>query len=372
MTATIPLHGTCDPRFDTVRDAFAENFAEHGEIGAALSVFHRGDCVVDLWAGTADLRTGHAWQEDTLCGVLSATKGVTATCVNILIDRGVLDPAAPVATYWPEFARAGKAEITVAWLLSHQAGLPRLDAPLPLEQALRWNPMIDALAVQKPSWTPGTAHGYHPQTFGWLAGELIRRIDGRSVSAFLAEEIAEPLQLDLHIGLPTAEHHRLARLVFNESPDRATPRRPPIALTTPPIDFTDAGTFLAEMPAVNGVATARALAHLYAALIDPAAPLLSPATIAAATTEQVSGHDVTLQAPTRFGLGYSLHSQTFPLLSESSFGHSGKGGSLAFADTADQLAVAYIPNHLLSGYGHDPRRTALFEALRRALGQQCR
>ncbi|MFD6156473.1 serine hydrolase domain-containing protein [Nocardia sp. NPDC060256] len=367
MTATVAIHGSCAPQFAVVGDAFAENFARHGEIGASLSVFHHGECVVDLWGGVADPRTGRPWQEDTLCGLFSTAKGVTATCVHSLIDRGMLDPAAPVAAYWPEFAQSGKAEVTVAWLLSHQAGLPRIDNPLPLEQALRWTPMITALAAQKPYWTPGTAHGYHPLTFGWLAGELIRRIDGRSVSAFLAEEIAQPLQLDLHLALPADQLHRLAHLIFTESPDRAASRRPSLAVTTSPIDLTDTRTYLAEIPSF-GVATARALAHLYAALIDPAAPLLSPATLAAATAEQVSGHDLTLRAPTRFGLGYSLPSRTFPLLTDTSFGHSGKGGSLAFADPAYHLAVGYIPNHLLSGYGHDPRRSVLFEALHKALG----
>jgi CubicO group peptidase (beta-lactamase class C family) len=265
MTAAIRICGTCDPRFALVRDAFAENFTRRGDIGAGLSVFHRDECVVDIWAGTADPRTGVPWQQDTLCGVFSSTKGVTATCVNMLVNRGVLDPAAPVATYWPEFAQSGKTGITVAGLLSHQAGLPKLDVPLPLEQALQWTPMIDALAKQKPWWVPGTAHGYHPQTFGWLAGELVRRIDGRTVSTFLAEELAGPLQLDLHIGLPTAQHHRLARLIFTESPNHRTGSRPALApVTTPPIDFTDTRTFLAEIPSSSGVATARALARLCA------------------------------------------------------------------------------------------------------------
>lgn len=210
------INGVVAAGFEPVREAFAANFARHGDIGAAVCVYQDGRPVVDLWGGTADADTGRPWTRDTLQLVYSATKGATASAAHLLAQRGALDLDAPVATYWPEFAANGKADIPVRWLLSHQAGVVALDQPVPLAEALAWQPMVAALAAQRPQWTPGTAHGYHGRTWGWLVGEVIRRVSGRTPGRFFADEIAAPLGLDFFIGLPTSERDRVSRMVYQQ------------------------------------------------------------------------------------------------------------------------------------------------------------
>ena len=177
----IVIEGDVVPGFERVRDVFGDNFEGHGDVGAAVCVYRHGRKVVDLWGGLADAGTGRPWTRDTLQLVYSATKAATATCAHLLAQRGELDLDRPVAWYWPEFAAQGKADIPVRWLLSHRAGLPVIDNPMPLADLLAWDPMAAALAAQRPVWEPGTAHGYHGRTFGWLVGEVIRRVSGRSV-----------------------------------------------------------------------------------------------------------------------------------------------------------------------------------------------
>jgi CubicO group peptidase (beta-lactamase class C family) len=238
-----PIHGTTHARFRAVKDAFAANFSDHGEIGAAVCVYVGGRCVVDLWGGIADLTTGTAWAEDTLQYVFSTTKGFTATCAHLLVQRGELDLDAPVADYWPEFAAHGKHHILIRWLLSHRAGLPALDTPIPLADALAWHPMITALAAQRPLWPPGSTHGYHAQTFGWLVGEVIRRITGQTPGTFFADNIATPLNLDAYIGLPAAHRHRVSRLIeppVDVHTDSSALRRAS-AVTTPALTPTTLG-----------------------------------------------------------------------------------------------------------------------------------
>src|SRR3990172_7356382 len=198
MTTTIEVHGVCDSRFAAVRDAFAENFASRGEIGAAAR--------------------SRPWQRDTIVNVFSATKGVVTVCALRLADQGLLDIDAPVATYWPEFAQAGKAELPVRYLLSHRAGLPAIREPLPKGSLVQWDTMTAALAAQEPWWEPGTAHGYHVLTFGWLVGEVVRRISGKSPGAYLRDEIAGPLGLDFHIGLEEEHDARTAEVVQASAP----------------------------------------------------------------------------------------------------------------------------------------------------------
>ncbi|MEO7193942.1 MAG: serine hydrolase domain-containing protein [Pseudonocardiaceae bacterium] len=366
-----PIHGTTDPRFQAVRDAFAANFRDHGDVGAALCVYHRGRRVVDLWGGIADPTHGAPWVEDTLQYVFSTTKGFTATCAHLLAQRGELDLDAPVADYWPEFAAAGKHHIPVRWLLSHRAGLPALDTPIPLADALAWHPMTTALAAQHPLWPPGSAHGYHAQTFGWLVGEVIRRITGRTPGAFFADDIAGPLGLDAYIGLPPAHQQRVSRLI--EPPgaghtDSAALRRAS-ALTTPRIDPNDPRVHAAEIPSSNGITTARALARFYNALIDPTegCSLLTPATLTAATIPQSDALDRTLGVHTRFGLGYALTSATFPLFGPGSFGHGGRGGSLGAAHPPSRTTVGYVMNHMRTGLTTDRRFTNLARAITTSL-----
>ncbi|MBF6191694.1 serine hydrolase domain-containing protein [Nocardia implantans] len=381
------IEGTADAGYQAVREAFAANFTEHGDIGAAVCVYRDGRPVVDLWGGTADPGTGRGWQRDTLQLVYSATKGVVATIAHLLAQRGELDLDAPVAQYWPEFAAAGKADIPVRWLLTHRAGVAALDEPVALSEALAWQPMVDALAAQAPNWRPGTAFGYHGRTYGWLVGEVIRRVSGRTPGRFLAEEIAGPLGIDFFIGLPASERARVSRLVFAPAPDLTavpeeavpeplrpllTAMRDPSALVnrafqiTDPadIDFDSPAVQAAELPASNGIGTARGLARLYAALVGEVdgTRLLTADTLAAATREQVAGTDHVLMLPGRYASGYMLPTAQMPLGGRSSFGHPGRGGSLAFADPERRLAFAYVTNHIVEG-ALDLRARSLVDAL---------
>ncbi|GAQ58054.1 esterase EstB [Streptomyces acidiscabies] len=206
------IHGEVEAGFEPVREAFAANFSQHGDIGAAVCVYRHGRPMVDLWGGIADPGTGRPWTRENLQLVYSATKGAIATAAHMLVERGALDLGAPVATYWPEFAVNGKADITVRQLLSHQAGLITLDRPVPLKDALAWHPIVAALAAQRPLWVPGTAHGYHRRTWGWLVGEVIRWVSGRTPGWFVAEEIAAPLGRDFCIGLPADRRSRVSRV----------------------------------------------------------------------------------------------------------------------------------------------------------------
>ncbi|MFG1793553.1 serine hydrolase domain-containing protein [Nocardia sp. NPDC049149] len=386
------IDGTVAPGFEAVREAFAANFAEHGEVGAAVCVYRDGRPVVDLWGGIADPETGRAWERDTIQLVYSATKGVTTTLAHLLVQRGLLDLDAPVAQYWPEFAAAGKDAIPVRWLLTHQAGLAALDKPVRLVDALAWTPMVEALAAQAPNWPPGTAHGYHGRTFGWLVGEVIRRVTGRTVGQVLAEDVAAPYDVDFFIGLPPAEQYRVSRLVFAPQPDfAAIPEdliperlRPVLAalqdpdslanrafqITDPPdLDFNSPDVHAAEIPASNGIGTARGLARLYAALVGDldGHRLLTPETLSAATREQVAGTDLVITLEDRYATGYMLPTPELPLGGPHSFGHPGRGGSLAFADPTRGLAFAYTPNYIIEN-AVDLRARNLVDAMESALG----
>lgn len=386
------IDGEVAAGFEPVREAFAANFERHGDIGAAVCVYADGRPVVDLWGGTADPDTGRPWERDTLQLVYSATKGATATAAHLLAQRGALDLDVPVVKYWPEFAAKGKAETPVRWLLSHQAGLVALDEPVPLADALAWQPMVAALAVQRPLWTPGTEHGYHGRTWGWLVGEVIRRVSGRTPGSFFAEEIAAPLGLDFFIGLPVSERDRVSRMVYQQPetdlttvPMESIPEelhelvaawRDPDSLSnrafrvTEPaeIDFNAREVQAAELPASNGIGTARGLARMYAALIGEVdgVRLFTPETLAAAAAEQVSGPDRVMVAPSRFSSGYMLPTGTMPMAGPNSFGHTGRGGSLGFADPEHGIAFGYVMNHIIGG-PEDVRANTLVEAVRMSL-----
>jgi CubicO group peptidase (beta-lactamase class C family) len=314
---------------------------------------------------------------------------VTAVCAHRLAERGLLDLDAPVAGYWPEFAAAGKEAVTVRQLLAHQAGLPSLEPKLPVEAALVWDPAVEQLAGQAPLWPPGTRHGYHAVTYGWLVGEVIRRVTGRSVGRYLADEVAGPLGLDFWIGLPEGEEARVARLVPAAPPsreelsalpaaelDRLRAMTDPGSLlqralnpTDPPLTFNSSAVHRAELPGANGIGTARSLARLYAATIGDVdgVRLLSAETVAAATVEQSSGADEVLGMETRFGSGFFLPSSFSPLMGGRSFGHAGAGGSLAFADPERGVAFGYIMNQMHQGLAGDPRAAALVAGVRAAI-----
>lgn len=379
--------------FEPVREAFEANFARHGDIGAAVCVYRHGRPVVDLWGGIADPHTGRPWAQNTLQLVYSATKGATATAVHMLVERGALDLDAPVAKYWPEFATNGKADIPVRWLLSHRAGLVALDRPVPLKEALAWHPMVEALAAQRPLWDPGTAHGYHGRTWGWLVGEVIRRVSGHMPGRFFAEEIAALLGLDFFIGLPTTERDRVSRMVHQppdvdlttvpaelvpvELREQVAAWRDPgsfsnraYAVTDPAaIDFGSPEVQAAELPASNGIGTAHALARMYAALIGEVdgVRLLTPETLKSATGEQAAGKDQVMLIASRFSAGYMLPTGATPMTGATAFGHTGRGGSLGFADPEHGVTFGYAMNHIIGGSG-DVRAALLVDALRRSLG----
>ncbi|HEV3226591.1 MAG TPA: serine hydrolase domain-containing protein [Acidimicrobiales bacterium] len=386
------IDGLVEPGFEGVRDAFQRNFDEHDEIGAGFSLHVEGRKVVDLWGGVAEEDIGRPYTEDTLQLVFSTTKGATATCLNLLIQRGLIDPDAPVAKYWPEFAQGGKESIPVRWLMGHKAGLVTVDKHLSLDEVLAWDPIIEALEVQEPLWEPGSAHGYHAVTFGWLLGELIRKVDGRGLGQFFKEEIAEPLGLEFWIGFPESEEYRVAPMVGSLIPDDsevAPEMKELFAQFVGPDSLlgralTLNGAFetgswnsrkvhAAEIGAANGITNARSLSRMYAGLVGPladapAAPLFTKAQTDLARTTQTSGPDKCLFMETTFGLGYMTSSVFAPYGGAGSFGHAGAGGSVGFADPDNGVAVGYVMNKMLANLSGDPRTRGLIKASYDAVG----
>lgn len=380
MTATA-ISGVCVEGFEPVRDAFAANFVEPGEVGAAVAVVVDGRPVVDLWAGVADPHTGRVWEERTPVLVYSTTKGLTAVCALLLWQGGALDIDAPVAGVWPAFAAAGKGGVTTRHLLSHQAGLPVFDEPITFEECHDLDLVADRLAAQAPHWEPGTAHGYHPLTFGWLVGEVVRRATGRTVGQMLADEVAGPLGMDTWIGLPPDREAEVARLLPGRL-DLAVvdPDDPSMAFLAAILDlesltfrafavppgqldvesFNAADLHQAEWPAANGITTARSLARLYGELACDR--VLSGATLDEASRPQSAGTDRVLAIPTSFGLGFSLSSEAV-LHAPGGFGHDGAGGSVAFADRSHGLGFGYVMNQLTASLGSDRRAGRLVKAL---------
>ena len=376
------LHGFAAPRFSRVADAFADCFEKHGEVGAALCLYSGGTQVVDLWAGLADRDAGTPWREDTLGLVFSSTKGVSAICAGMLVERGVLDFDGPVASVWPEFATNGKARISLRHVLSHRAGLPAVEGKFTLERALAWQPVVEALASQAPLWEPGTAHGYHVRSYGWLLGEVVRRSTGRGISRFLADEVAAPLGLELWIGLPEELDSRVAAIIGPEPPADPAMRALLEQLTGPdtltgramtgPSDLFHYDAMWntralrgAELPSSNGIGTARALARLYAATIGEVGGirLLRPETVHRMTRVESDGPDRVLHVPTRFGLGFMLPPALAPSARPGAFGHPGAGGSLAMADPEAGFALGYVMNRMSLGVAGDPRANSLVEAV---------
>jgi CubicO group peptidase (beta-lactamase class C family) len=382
--AEVHIEGTCDPGFERVREAFAGNFAQRGDVGAAVAVTIDGRPVIDLWGGYADKQRTRPWQRDTIVNVYSATKGVAATCLNRLADNGRVDLDAPVARYWPEFAQAGKERIPVRWLLSHRAGLPAVSKPLASDALLRWDVMAAALAEQEPWWEPGTRHGYHALTFGYLVGEVVRRVDGRSLGTYCREEIARPLQIDFHIGLDARDDARCAEMIAPMPPVPGAPHAIPTAAPDPnsmaakamnnpagAMRFSTVNSRAwrgAEVPAANGHTNARALARFYGALARggelDGVRVLSPAQIERCLNMESDGIDAVVGVPMRFGLGYRL---TQPAgrygPNPRTFGHTGAGGSLGFADPDAKVGFAYTMNQMGSHILIDPRVVALLDAL---------
>ncbi|MFF3677001.1 serine hydrolase domain-containing protein [Streptomyces sp. NPDC002120] len=383
------IQGVVAEGFEPVRDAFVRNFEVLGDRGAAVAVYRDGRKVVDLWGGTKDAEGTEPWTGDTAQIVRSATKGVAAAVPLLLHQRGLLDLDAPVGSYWPEFKTGGKERILVRDLLAHRAGVPVIDRGLSAAEAADGVSGAHAVAAQRPFWEPGTEHGYHAQTYSWLLSELVLRVTGRTLGSVLAEEMTEPLGVDFWIGLPETEAHRVGRVAPVDPPEsagmlRTRPRRnvseayaDPDSLTRrafraidPLPDENDPAYRAAELPASNGIGTARALARFYGAtigVVEDGARIFTPATTALAGRELSSGPDRVLVVNTRFGPGYMLHGPASPLLSPASFGHPGRGGSLAFADPDAGIGFGYVTNALAKSVTADPRAQALVRALRSAL-----
>ncbi|MFE6839309.1 serine hydrolase domain-containing protein [Streptomyces sp. NPDC057705] len=385
----VDIQGVVAEGFEPVRDAFVRNFEVLGDRGAAVAVYRDGRKVVDLWGGTRDADGTDPWTGDTAQVVRSATKGVAAAVPLLLHQRGLLDLDAPVGSYWPEFKTGGKERILVRDLLAHRAGVPVLDRGLTAAEAADGVSGAHAVATQQPFWEPGTEHGYHAQTYSWLLSELVLRVTGRTLGTVLAEEMTEPLGVDFWIGLPETEAHRVGRVAPVDPPSsagmlRTRPRRnvseayaDPDSLTRraftaidPLPDENDPAYRAAELPASNGIGTARGLARFYGAtigVVEDGARIFTPATTALAGRELSSGPDRVLVVNTRFGPGYMLHGPASPLLSPASFGHPGRGGSLAFADPDAGIGFGYVTNALAKSVTADPRAQALVRALRSAL-----
>jgi CubicO group peptidase (beta-lactamase class C family) len=382
------IEGTCDPRFARVKEVFADSFANGSEVGAAVAATLDGKPVIDLWGGHANAAKTKPWTRDTLVNVYSTTKGLAAICAHRLVDQGMLDLDAPVSKYWPEFAQAGKEKIPVNFLLSHRAGLPAVRNQLPLDAYFNWNTMCSALAAHEPWWEPGTNHGYHAITFGYLVGEVIRRITGKTPGAYLRDEIARPLNLDMHIGIDASFDSRIAELIaapppppgkanpiaeMAADPDSMTFKA--IANPRPVLDpalVNSREWRAAEIPAANGHATARSLAALYGALATGGKlndyRVLTAESIKRAHTEQAIGPDLVLGVVSRWGLGFVLNQPTAPIgPNPRTFGHPGAGGSLGFADPDARLGFGYTMNQMGSDALLDGRAASLFNAIFAAL-----
>jgi CubicO group peptidase (beta-lactamase class C family) len=384
------VDGTVADGWEPLREVFQRHFDAGWEIGAAVAVYHRGRKVVDLWGGRFDEAGSQPYTDDSLQLVFSTTKGLGAIALALCAQRGLLDYDAPVADCWPEFAAGGKERITVAQLVSHQAGLPVVDGPVTLEQALDWDHMVGRLAAQAPLWEAGTAHGYHALTFGWLAGELVRRVDpqGRSLGGFVADEVVGPVQAECWIGLPEAEERRVSPLVpVRPSADAGVVQlmrqlTGPETLIGRALTLNGAFPFgsqvwnsravrAAEIPSANGVTNAASLARIYAACVDEVAGvrLLDPETVArvSATATTKDEPDRVLVFPSTFGMGFMTSGMFTPMLGPGSFGHAGAGGSLAFAHPGAGIGFGYVMNRMDSTLNGDVRALGLVHAVKDVL-----
>jgi len=372
-------NGTCNPAFEAVRDAFVANFDAGNELGASVAVTVDGQPVVDLWAGLA-APDGRPWEEDTIVNVYSSTKTMASLCVLMLADRGKLDLDAPVAKYWPEFAQNGKEGVLVSHVMAHSAGLPGFDPPLQMTDMYDWKKVCDNLAAQAPWWEPGTAVGYHAITQGYLQGELVRHIDGRTLGTFFREEVAGPLGADFHIGLDAAHDHRVAELVppkhllqeaYAGEPGSVAAR---MADGGPLADATEPRTRAwraAEIPAANGQGNARSMARIHSVLACGGAlgdvRLLSEKTLARVLDVQIKGNDLLMDMPMRFGMGYGLPGELMPLPNKRVFFWAGWGGSIAVIDLDARMSIAYAMNRMFPELIGDMRAAGIVFAAYAAL-----
>jgi CubicO group peptidase (beta-lactamase class C family) len=386
------IHGFVEAGYGGVMDAFIANFTHRHDLGAACAAYVDGRPVVDVWGGVADARTGRPWQRATTAVIFSCSKGLLAICAYRLAQEGRLDLDKPIATYWPAFAAAGKSAITVREAMSHRAGLAALDVSLTLTEVLSWEPVIRALEAQSPRHRASDGHLYHTMTYGWIVGEVIRQITGKTPGRYFRDALREPLGLQTWIGLPDDARSSVAWMeapLPDEDSDAAREcariaREDPTversasmsgAFAFPARDgfvtFNDPAIQSAEIPAANGISTAESLARLYAACVSAfeGPPILSGAMIDDAIRVQAAGRQLSGMPDdgARWGTGFQLSSPpSQPMLGPTSFGHAGAGGQLAFADRDHRVGFAYLGNQM-GGYG-DARARELTAALHAAIG----
>jgi CubicO group peptidase (beta-lactamase class C family) len=389
--ATVEIQGSCAPRFERVREAFEDNFVHRGEVGAAVAAWVDDELVVNLWGGSADAAGTTPWREDTLGTVLSGSKGLTSSCVHHLAAAGEIDLDAPVARYWPEFAQAGKGEITLAMVMAHRSGVIGPRARIPWEQVADWDLVCERLAAAEPWWQPGTAQGYHMTTFGMIVGEVFRRVTGSTVGRYLRSDVAPPLGAEVHIGLPRSEQHRCSEPLDKPSAPGllaivGAPRDPTTLDEHPKAALSISMGFLSsdelsvhdlerwrelEFPGTNAQVSALGVATVYNALATER--LLSRAQMDRARESQggyesdlVLGPDV---AEHGWGLGYMLNQRRVNGPNARIFGHGGFGGSFGFVDLEHRIGYGYVMNRFDHSKAHaDPRSLALSEEIYAALG----
>lgn len=388
------IGGFCRAGFEPVREAFARNFAEHGEIGAAVCVAFEGEIAVDLWAGHQDAARTTAWSRDTIVNVWSVGKAVTAVCLLQQVERGLVELDQPVARYWPEFGQAGKAAVTVRTLMAHQAGLPAVSKPLPAGYNLQnWDGMCVELAAQEPFWEPGTNFGYHTNTFGFLLGEIVRRVDGRPIDRYLQEEIAGPLGAAFHFGFGPELDPLVADWVpYVAAPGEASERpwleKDPATLSgvelarvlayrnppgSPEMGVNSRAWRASVYPSTSGHGNARGFAQVFGALANGGdfggVHVLDQGLIDEACKIHADGEDAILGRPNRFGLGFQLTNPGVRPLGPGprSFGHYGNGAVLGFADPDNHLAFGYVCNRAGRSW-RDPRNIALVDAAYASVG----
>ena len=381
------VNGYCDDRFIEARKIFEKSLEDGFELGGAICLEVKGEKVLDLWGGHKDQDRTEAWEENTIVNVFSTTKGIAAICLLQLIEKGLIDIEKPVSNYWPEFSQNGKEDIPVKYLFCHKSGLCGVKEPLEAGAFSDWDLICNQLAKQEPLWEPGSAHGYHAITYGHLVGELLKRVDGRTIGTYFKEEIAEPLDLDFWIGLPDSEFDRVSD-IYPSKPSSfqflfpLLAKLPKFLLPGPTkflVDFGDTSKPVgaafnnppivsnngmeantkkwrnAEIPAANGHGTARSIAKLYGVLANGGSLddlyILSPDTIEMGRTTQADGKDLVLGGMhTRFGLGFMLGTENISMgPNPDAFGHGGAGGSLGFADPDNNISLGFVMNQMHPG-----------------------
>ena len=372
------INGHVTPGFESVRDAFAANFANDGDVGASFCATLKGEIVVDIWAGVADAETGTPWERDTIVNVYSTTKTMCALTALLLADRGELDFAKPVAHYWPEFAANGKAAVTVAQLMSHSAGLSGFKEKMTKDDLYDWEKVTSLLAAQAPFWEPGTAPGYHAMTQGFLVGEVVRRIAGVTLGNLFRTEIAEALGADFHIGLPASEDHRVATLIppppgqgIADMTDRPLTANMASNPAINPLETRTRAWRAAEMPAANGHGNARSVAMVQTLVanggVSGGKRILSEAGVRRALESQLQGEDMVLGIPVHYGLGYGLPGGQMPFPNPNSCYWGGYGGSIVINDLDAQTTFAYAMNKMAGTTVGDMRAFTLAMAMWQAL-----